>query len=325
LNPSRKSVAPIFRNTRVVRFSANTQPSPSLAATHSATAHRSPGPPPAELRLAARSRLQRWPPATWPCWPPAALPQMAPRAPCPHLAAVAASTSASRAPVRGAGNTLSEKDHCRRTDPAAAASRQHCVAESSDLGCSIYAPSSRFSGVSCTRLLPLGQSAGHPVFRGTLTLIQRTRFTEGSPARLKLDDGTWNITIGSTGARELAQVSQGFVDPFLCEPTFSSIDGRWQTALELNTHRSAISYSDAQTQRSRRSGRCVEANASSAGSVRRGAARPGTRGSSDPSVRASLERALPGGVSEVPLEYPREVRMAAESTVMCDVGDAIAR
>src|SRR5581483_3736833 len=61
-----------------------------------------------------------------------------------------------------------------RIDPAAAASRPHRVCDSYDPWDSVYAPSSRFSGASCTSLLSLQRLCGHPVLRGTLTALDAT-------------------------------------------------------------------------------------------------------------------------------------------------------
>src|SRR5438067_63268 len=96
-------------------------------------------------------------------------------APDPYPGRAAASTAASTALHRGAGKTPSAKGHCARSDPAIAASRQRRVAESYDPWGSVYAPSSRFSGASCTVLLLLGRLRCDPVLRRTLTHKQLVR------------------------------------------------------------------------------------------------------------------------------------------------------
>src|SRR5690242_3665082 len=54
--------------------------------------------------------------------------------------------------------------------PAVAFSRQHRVVESYHPCGSVSAPNSRFSGASCTTLLPPGRLRSHPVLRVTLTV-----------------------------------------------------------------------------------------------------------------------------------------------------------
>ena len=52
------------------------------------------------------------------------------------------------------------------------------VDKSSDLGCSVYAPSSRFSGASCTSLIPIVRLRRQPVDAGTLTYEEWGRLAQ---------------------------------------------------------------------------------------------------------------------------------------------------
>ena len=58
---------------------------------------------------------------------------------------------------------------CARIEPASPATQQLRVDKSSDLECSVYAPSSRFSGASCTSLIPIARLRRQPVDAGTFT------------------------------------------------------------------------------------------------------------------------------------------------------------
>ena len=68
----------------------------------------------------------------------------------------------------------SAKVRCVRIEPAITVTQQLRIDESSDLGCSAYAPSSRFSGASCTSLIPIVKLRGQPVGRGMLTFDSGT-------------------------------------------------------------------------------------------------------------------------------------------------------
>ena len=59
--------------------------------------------------------------------------------------------------------------HCARGEPAIVVALERCVDGSSDSGCSLSASSPRFSGASCTSLLPEDQLCRQPVGAETLT------------------------------------------------------------------------------------------------------------------------------------------------------------
>ena len=85
---------------------------------------------------------------------------------------------------------------CVRIEPASPATQQLRVDKSSDLKCSVYAPSSRFSGASCTSLIPIARLRRQPVDAGTFTideLVSEYLEAELWDAETRLATGAWEI------------------------------------------------------------------------------------------------------------------------------------